>query len=81
MSEVKTIKGVSNEAWNSFKSIAARNGMGMGKAFENMVDRYEKDSSDFWESILNWGKILSDKEASAMMKTIKKSRNEYGFRK
>jgi len=33
-----------------------------------------------WNVILNSERILSDKEAEDMIKIIKKSRSEYGFR-
>jgi len=80
MTSVKTIKGINEDAWSSFKSIAAKNNMKMGKLFEEMLDRYKQDSKRFWDEILNGEKILSDKEAEDIEKSIKKLRKEKGFR-
>ena len=81
MPTVKTIKDVDEESWLEFKSIAARNKMNMGKLFARMVDGYREKSRDFWDEILKGPAILSKEEADAMLNTVKKIRNEYGFRK
>ena len=72
MSSVKTIKGVDEETWSEFKSLAAKDSVKMGKLFEKMVVDYNKKSSEFWADILRGPKIISDAEAEAMEKTLKK---------
>ena len=38
METVKTIKGVNEETWQEFKSMAARNNVKMGRFFEEIVE-------------------------------------------
>ncbi len=77
---LKTIKGINEESWNEFKSIAAKNGMKMGRLFEQMLEEYKKRSEEAWKVILSGKKILSDKEAEDMIKIVEESRKDYGFR-
>lgn len=81
MPAVKTIKGIDEQAWLEFKSIAARSRMKMGKLFERMVEDYKEKTGSFWDDILKGPPALSKEEADAMMETVKKVREEYGFRK
>ena len=76
----KTIKDVDEKAWLEFKSIATRNKAKMGKMFEEMVDHYKDKNENFWDNILKGPALLSEKEAAAMLKSVKKIREEYGFR-
>jgi len=80
METIKTIKGVNEESWAEFKSLAVRNRTNMGKLFERMLEEYKKKSEENWKIILSGKKILSDKEADDMLKIVKESRKEYGFR-
>ena len=80
MDGIKTIKGVGEDTWSSFKSLAAKNNLKMGKFFEKMVDEYAEKSEDFWDDILNCEKILSDKEAEDMLKAVRRVREDTGFR-
>lgn len=80
METVKTIKGVNEEIWQEFKSMAARNNVNMGRFFEEIVESYKNKANKAWDNILNSGKILSDEEAEDMLKTVKKIRSERGFR-
>ena len=80
MPTVKTIKDVDEEAWLEFKSIAAKNKMKMGKAFEKMVEDYKVKSGSFWDDMLKGPPMLSKEEASEMLEIVKKLRKEYGFR-
>jgi len=77
---LKTIKGINEESWSEFKSIAAKDGIKMGKLFEQMLEEYKKKSDEAWKFILSGKKILSDSEARDMKKIAEKSRREYGFR-
>jgi DNA repair photolyase len=77
---LKTIKGINDESWAEFKSIAAKNKINMGKLFERMLEEYKKRSEEAWKVILSGKKILSDKEAEDMKKIIEESRKDYGFR-
>ena len=81
MPKVKTIKGVDEESWSEFKSIAAKNKMKMGKLFETMVEDYKGKVDNFWDKILEGPPLLSKEEADAMLGIVKKMRSEYGFRK
>ena len=78
---LKTIKGIDDQSWVEFKSIAAKNGMKMGKLFETMLEEYKKKSDESWDKILHSGKILTDVEAKEMVKITRKTREEYGFRR
>jgi len=78
--DVKTIKGVSENKWRTFKALAAEKNMLMGNLFEVMVDDYSKHADSFWEKILNGEKILSDKEAEDISNISKSLRKERGFR-
>ncbi len=80
MAEVKTIKGVNDETWATFKSLAAKNHQTAGSFFEKLVAFYQKQGDTWWDEILNAGKILSDEEANDMRKFTKKLRKRRGFR-
>ena len=80
MNGIKTIKGVEEDSWSSFKSLAAKSNLKMGKFFEKMVDEYTVKSEDFWDDIRNCEKILSDKEAEDMLKVVRMVREVIGFR-
>ena len=80
MSSVKTIKGVDEETWSEFKSLAAKDKVKMGRLFEKMVVEYKKKSNEFWSDILKGPRIISDGEAKIMEEAAKKIRKEYGFR-
>ena len=77
---LKTIKQVDDITWARFKSLAAKKETPMGNLLKLMVDGYEQRSKDFWEGIINGGKILSDGESLEMKKTIENVRKEHGFR-
>ncbi|HLC57154.1 MAG TPA: hypothetical protein VJH95_01135, partial [Candidatus Nanoarchaeia archaeon] len=62
METIKTIKGVNEESWAEFKSLAVRNRTNMGELFERMLEEYKKKSEENWSIILSGKKILSDKE-------------------
>lgn len=80
MPEVKTIKDVDEGTWAEFKSMAARDRVKLGPFFKVLVNEHKKVSTAFWNAILKGEKILSDDEAEAMIKTVKRLRQEYGFR-
>ncbi len=80
MTEVKTIKGVDEETWSNFKSLAAKNKVKLGPFLKDMIKEYGKKEEGFWKCILEGEKVLSDKEAEAMESCINKKRKEYGFR-
>jgi methionyl-tRNA synthetase len=81
MVEVKTIKDIDNKTWNEFKDFAAVNNMKLGAFFKTLVKEHEKNTKEFWKSILECEKVLTDDEAEDMEKIIKNSRKDYGFRK
>jgi len=81
MTEVKTIKDVSDETWTEFKGLAAHSGVKLGVFFKTLLESYEKKADTFWKDILEGKKILSDKEADEMKTAVLAVRKEYGFRK
>ncbi len=80
METVKTIKGVDQEIWAEFKSLAAKNNVPVGKLFRHLVEEYQKNQSNEWKDILSMGKILSNQEAKEIENEVKRIRSERGFR-
>ena len=80
MSEIKTIKEVDDETWLEFKGIANKNKVKLGVLFKSMVGEYKKNSEKVWKKILTGEKILSDREAEELEKTVTSIRRDYGFR-
>ncbi|MEK6960850.1 MAG: hypothetical protein AABX47_06760 [Nanoarchaeota archaeon] len=80
MGDVKTIKGVDDETWSSFKTIAAKNRVNMGALFKEMVSGYKSGSKDVWSELLSGKKLISNKEADEMDKVARRLRKEHGFR-
>ncbi len=80
MTTLKTIKGVREEKWAKFKSIAAKNRVPMGRLLETMIDEYEKHRQVVWNKILHGEKNLSDKEAVEMKKVVAELRKEKWFK-
>jgi len=79
MESIKTIKGIDDNTWNRFKGIAAKNGLKIPDMFRAMLNEYEK-STDFWNKILNSERVISEIEASALLKNNERIRNEKGYR-
>jgi len=80
MAEVKTIKGVDEETWAEFKSLAAKNQLHAGSFFEKMVRHYEQSTQSFWDRVLDEEVILSEEEGKAIEKVVHHIRKERGFR-
>ncbi len=76
----KTMKGVEEETWAEFRSLAARNRMKTGKFFEKLIKSYKQNTNDFWNEILTGEKILSELEAKDMQIITKNMRKERGWR-
>lgn len=73
---IKTIKGIDEEAWTKFKMLSVKRHVTMGRLLVNMIKTYEKNAEDTWNEILNGKRILSDKEAKEMHNITKKLRKE-----
>ena len=78
--EVKTIKGVDEETWREFKTLAAKNNVKMSSMLRIMIKEFEKNNKDFWNEILNGEKLMSNKEAEEMKIITMRLRKERGFR-
>ena len=78
--EIKSIKGVGEEKWIEFKSLAAKKNVSLGELFGIMLADYSKRSELVWDRVLSGEKILSDNEALEMEKTVKELRKDKGFR-
>jgi hypothetical protein len=76
MDTVKTIKGVPEDTWAEFKSLAAKKKMSMPEFLRYLVDS-QKDSSNWLEEYRKIPKILTEKEAKAFKEQIRKMRNEW----
>jgi len=76
----KTMKGVTQEVWAEFKSLAAKNNMKAGPFFERLVYSYKDNADKVWDNILSGEKILTEEEAKDIEKITKRIRKEYGFR-
>ncbi len=77
---VKTVKGIKENKWLKFKSLAAEKNMPMGSLLELMIDDYSGHADAFWEKILSGEKILSNTDAEEIEKLTKELRKEHGFR-
>ena len=64
----KTIKGVEDETWLEFRSLAVKNKLKTGQFFEKLVAFYRENAKDFWNDILSGKKILSEEEILEMIK-------------
>lgn len=80
MGEVKTIKGIDDETWTDFKSLAVRNRMKAATMFKVLVDEYGRKTSGFWDNIFRHKPIFSPKEYDEIEARMKKIRKEYGWR-
>ncbi len=78
--EIRSIKDVDEETWRGFKALAAKNNLKMSLLLKMMINEFESYGRDFWKSVLNREKNLTDKEAGIMMRVILDSRKERGFR-
>ena len=80
METCKTVKGVDDETWSRFKSMAARKNVTLGDCFREMVDDFESGAGKGWDLILNGPRILSRREGNEMKAVVRRMRKEYGFR-
>ncbi|MBS3168487.1 hypothetical protein J4216_05140 [Candidatus Woesearchaeota archaeon] len=80
MPEVKTIKGIDDETWTNFKSLAAKDNVKLATLLKNMLKEYEKGKNIFWKDILKGKRIFTEEEAEKIEDLIRKKRKEYGFR-
>lgn len=76
----RTIKDVDDETWRKLKTLSAEHDTTMGKILKKITIDYDERNRKFWDKILNYGKIITDKEAEDMMSVVKKLRKERGFR-
>ncbi len=74
------MKGVEEEVWAEFRSLAAKNRMKTGQFFEKVIRSYKQDTDDFWNTVLKGEKIISEEEAKSIEMSIKKMRKERGWR-
>jgi predicted DNA-binding ribbon-helix-helix protein len=77
---VRTIKNVDDETWKLIRSIARREKLKMGVLLKEMVNEHKTKPSKAWSAILNVKPLLSEREATAMLKTVAKIRKESGYR-
>ena len=76
----KTIKDVNERTWRKLRVLSAEYNMKMGSLLEKITEDYEKRGKEFWKTILEGEKILSDKEAEELKSVSKALREERGFR-
>ncbi|HLF54234.1 MAG TPA: hypothetical protein VI612_00750 [Candidatus Nanoarchaeia archaeon] len=80
MSEVKNIKGIDEETWADFKSLAAKNKMKAAEMFKEMVKDFQEHTENFWEEIRAHKAICTPKEYAEIEKRMNAFRKEYGWR-
>lgn len=78
--KVKTIKNVDEETWKLMKEAARREKMKMGALLKEMVKEHKTKPSKFWSVILNGKPLLTDREATKILRTVAKLRKESGYR-
>jgi len=76
----KTIKDVDERTWRKLRMMSAEYDIRIGELIERMTEDYEKRSKDFWKTILEGEKILTDKEAEELKSVVIALRKEKGFR-
>ncbi|HLD04855.1 MAG TPA: hypothetical protein VJG90_04010 [Candidatus Nanoarchaeia archaeon] len=74
METVKTIKGVKEEDWETFRKMAKQHKMNMGKFFSRLV--HKNQSPMTWERLLSMPKLISDHEAEDMIKRARAMRKD-----
>lgn len=70
MSEIKNIKGIDDETWADFKSLAARNRMKAADMFRVIVKDYESHTKNFWNELRAHKAICTPKEYAKMEKKL-----------
>lgn len=80
MSEVKNIKGLDEETWADFKSLAAQNRMKAADMFKAMVEDYKSHTKNFWNELRAHKPICTPKEYEEIEKRMNAFRKEYGWR-
>lgn len=78
--EIRSIKGVDEETWRGFKTLAAKNNLKMSLLLKMMINEFERKGGDFWSQIFSEEKNLADKEAKDIAEITSKIRKERGFR-
>ena len=76
----KTVKNVDEKTWRKLRMMSAEYDIRIGELIERMTEDYEKRSRDFWKTILEGEKILTDKEAEELKSVVTALRKEKGFR-
>lgn len=74
METVKTIKGVKEEDWETFRKMAKRHKMNMGEYFSRLVRKNPPPMT--WERLLSMPKLISDAEAEDMLKRARAMRKD-----
>ncbi|MBU3923596.1 MAG: hypothetical protein KJ592_01650 [Nanoarchaeota archaeon] len=78
--EIKSIKGIDSQTWNTFKATAIKNNIRMSMLLKLMLSEFNKNSKTFWDNILNDDENLTEKEANDIEKITSNIRKEKGFR-
>ena len=76
----KTIKGISDDDWRDFKTIAVRSNLSMGELFKTMLRTFNREKDEFWKKLFSHPPLLTENEAKDMEKHMA-WRKERGFRK
>lgn len=74
------MKGIDEETWAEFKSLATKNKLKAGQFFEKLLAFYKENKELFWNDVLKGEKILSEAEADDLQKIVRRMRSEKGFR-
>ncbi len=74
MSEVKNIKGIDDETWAEFKSLAAKNKMKAGEMFREIIRDYKGRTKNVWDDIFAHKAVLSKKQYDEFESRIREMR-------
>lgn len=80
MSEAKNIKGIDEETWAEFKSLAAEHKLKSAEMFKKMVKEYKNNVNDFWNNLRTHKSICSPEEYNEIEKNLRNLRKEHGWR-
>ena len=78
--KTRTIKGVDDETWKLLKETANKRRLKMGTLLKEISMAYKKRPSDSWNQILYGKRVITKKEAEALLKMVKELRKESGYR-
>lgn len=75
MSEAKNIKGIDEETWAEFKSLAAKHRAKAADMLKILIKEHKERSDNFWEGVFAHKPVLSKKQYGEFEKRLLEIRN------